>query len=230
MNALIVIVEDDKDLLELLEYKLTKAGFEVIGLLNTKRLRQTLKEESVDLIIMDRNLPDVEGSEFIAMLRDRGLKTPVIFLSAKDTPKNVQEGFLSGGDDYMTKPFEMQELLLRIKAVLHRTNPELDDRHDGDRLEYRDIVMQPQSHEVLVGEQRVELTRLEFNLLKTFIEHPNKVLQRDFLLKSVWGENGTHKGRTVNVAINRLKEKIDPQKNKEYIKTVRGIGYMIEKR
>ncbi|HHH72543.1 MAG TPA: response regulator transcription factor [Sulfuricurvum sp.] len=230
MNALIVIVEDDKDLMELLEYKLSKEGFEVIGLLNTKRLRQTLKEESVDMVIMDRNLPDVEGSEFIAMLRDQGLKTPVIFLSAKDTPKNVQEGFLSGGDDYITKPFEMQELVLRIKAVLHRCNPELDDRSDSNRLEYRDIVMQPQSHEVLVGEQRVELTRLEFNLLKTFIEHPNKVLQRDFLLKSVWGESGTHKGRTVNVAINRLKEKIDPGKDKAYIKTVRGIGYMIEKR
>lgn len=230
MNALIVIVEDDKDLLELLEYKLAKVGFEVIGLLNTKRLRQTLKEESVDMIIMDRNLPDVEGSEFIAMLRDRGLKTPVIFLSAKDTPKNVQEGFLSGGDDYITKPFDMQELVLRIKAVLHRSNPGLDDRNDSDRLKYRDIVMQPQSHEVLVGKQRVELTRLEFNLLKTFIEHPNKVLQRDFLLKSVWGESGTHKGRTVNVAINRLKEKIDPGKDKAYIKTVRGIGYMIEKR
>lgn len=230
MSALIVIVEDDTDLLELLEYKLSKEGFDVIGLLNTKRLRQTLKEEPVDMIIMDRNLPDVEGSEFIAMLRDQGLKTPVIFLSAKDSPKNVQEGFLSGGDDYVTKPFEMQELVLRIRAVLHRTNPHENYSEEPNRLEYRDIVMNPLSHEVRVADTSVELTRLEFNLLRTFIEHPNKVLQRDFLLKHVWGENGTHKGRTVNVAINRLKEKIDPLKNKDYIKTIRGIGYMIEKR
>lgn len=230
LSALIVIVEDDKDLLELLEYKLSKEGFDIIGLINTKRLRQTLKEENVDMLIMDRNLPDVEGSEFIAMLRDQGLTTPVIFLSAKDTPKNIQEGFLSGGDDYMTKPFEMQELVLRIRAVLNRTHPNDNVADETNRLEFRDIVMNPLSHEVRVADEAVELTRLEFNLLRTFIEHPNKVLQRDFLLKHVWGEDGSHKGRTVNVAINRLKEKIDPQKKKEYIKTVRGIGYMIEKR
>lgn len=230
MKATIVIVEDDTDLLELLEYKLSKEGYDVIGLLNTKRLRQTLSEETIDIIIMDRNLPDVEGSEFIAMLRDRGLKTPVIFLSAKESTKNIQEGFLRGGDDYMTKPFEMQELILRIKAVLHRTRPQSNTDQDEEALQYRDIVMKPHSHEVLIAEERVELTRLEFSLLQAFIEHPNKVLKRDFLIQNVWGQNATHKGRTVNVAINRLKEKIDPRKTKDYIKTVRGVGYMIEKR
>lgn len=230
MSNLIVIVEDDTDLLELLEYKLAKEGYDVIGLINTRNLRQSLKEETVDLIIMDRNLPDVEGSEYIAMLRDQGMQVPVIFLSAKDTPKNVQEGFICGGDDYMTKPFEMQELLLRIQAVLHRTKANDTAGSISKKLSYRDIVMHPNAHEVFIGETKVELTRLEFNLLQTFIEHPNKVLKRDFLLKNVWGENGTHKGRTVNVAINRLKEKIDPEKKKDYIKTVRGIGYMIEKR
>lgn len=230
MSNLIVIVEDDTDLLELLEYKLAKEGYDVIGLVNTKNLRQSLNEEPVDLIIMDRNLPDVEGSEYIAMLRDQGMQVPVIFLSAKDTPKNVQEGFICGGDDYMTKPFEMQELLLRIQAILHRTKANEGYSETAKQLLYRDIVMHPNAHEVFIGNQKVELTRLEFNLLQTFIEHPNKVLKREFLLKNVWGENGTHKGRTVNVAINRLKEKIDPEKKKEYIKTVRGIGYMIEKR
>lgn len=229
MRATIVIVEDDTDLLELLEYKLGKEGYNLIGLMNTKLLRRTLNEERVDLIIMDRNLPDVEGSDFIAMLRDQGMKTPVIFLSAKDTPKNVQEGFYAGGDDYMTKPFEMQELILRIKAVLHRSNPGRNSI-DEAMLAYRDIIMKPHSHEVLISDVSVELTRLEFKLLRIFIEHPNKVLKREYLIDHVWGETGTHKGRTVNVAINRLKEKIDPEKTKEYIKTVRGVGYMIEKR
>lgn len=230
MQELIVIVEDDTDLLELLEYKLSKEGYDVIGLVNTKNLRRTLNEESVDMLIMDRNLPDVEGSEYIAMLRDQGLKTPVIFLSAKDSHEQIKEGFLRGADDYICKPFDMQEMLLRVKAVLHRCKPDTDEASPTEPLYHHDIVMHPHSHEVYIDNQRIDLTRLEFNLLRTFIENPNKVLKRDYLIRHVWGENGTHKGRTVNVAINRLKEKIDPDKTKNYIKTVRGIGYMIEKR
>ncbi len=228
MQALVVIVEDDTDLLELLEYKLGKEGFDVIGMVNTRNLRRTLEEEAVDLLIVDRNLPDVEGSEYIAMLRDQGLKTPVVFLSAKDSPEQIHQGFLRGADDYICKPFDMKELVLRLHAILNRCKPEALERTLPHKLTCRDIEMLPHSHEVFIEGRRVDLTRLEFNLLRTFIEHPNKVLKRDFLIRQVWGEHGTDKGRTVNVAINRLKEKIDPQKEKGYIKTVRGVGYMIE--
>jgi len=105
MGALIVIVEDDSDLLELLEYRLEKEGYDVIGMLNARNLRRTLTEETVDLMILDRNLPDVEGSEYLAMLRYQGIKTPVVFLSAKDSKVQIQEGFLRGADDYICKPF-----------------------------------------------------------------------------------------------------------------------------
>ena len=223
MKATIAIVEDDTDLLELLEYRLGKEGFDVVGFTNTKNVKQVLTEEPVDLIIMDRNLPDVEGSEYIAMLRYQGLKTPVIFLSAKDSSAQVQEGFLRGGDDYITKPFEIDELILRIKAVLRRTRGEEEEQI----VTYRDIELHLHSREAFIGGMPVELTKLEFNLLRTFIENRTTVLRRDYLLKSVWGKSDSYQGRTVNVAINRLKEKIDPDKSKDYIKTVRGIGYMI---
>ncbi len=223
MKAMIAVVEDDADLLELLEYRLGKEGFDVVGFTNTKNVKQVLTEEAVDLIIMDRNLPDVEGSEYIAMLRYQGLKTPVIFLSAKDSSSQIQEGFLRGADDYICKPFEVEELILRIKAVLRRTRGE----EEAQVVTYRDIELHLHSRETFIGGLPVELTKLEFNLLRIFIDNRTNVLQRDFLLKNVWGKSGGYQGRTVNVAINRLKEKIDPDKSKEYIKTVRGVGYMI---
>ena len=120
MPAQILIVEDEEDLLEVLEYRLSKEGYDTLGFLSTKNVRQAISEESIDLIIMDRNLPDIEGSEFIAMLRDQGMQIPVIYLSAKATKYHIEEGFLRGADDYMTKPFSMRELLVRVKTLLRR--------------------------------------------------------------------------------------------------------------
>lgn len=223
MKAQIIIVEDDNDLLELLEHRLGKEGYDTIGFPSTKNVRRTINEEPIDLIIMDRNLPDIEGSEFIALLREQGMDIPVIYLSAKDTKFHIEEGFLRGGDDYVTKPFEMQELILRINAVLRRTKTD----QQRNSVTFRDIELDLKSREVKIEDRLIELTKLEFDLLYTFIDNQNTVLKRDFLLKQVWGKNGMYQGRTVNVAINRLKEKIDPDKSKEYIKTVRGIGYTI---
>jgi DNA-binding response OmpR family regulator len=223
MAAQILIVEDEVDLLEVLEHRLNKEGYETLGFLSTKNVRQAIAEENIDLILMDRNLPDIEGSEFIALLRDQGMEIPVIYLSAKDTKYQIEEGFLRGADDYITKPFEMQELFYRIKAVLRRTQAHQQKR----TLSFRDIELDLKSREIFIDGKEVELTKLEFDLLYTFIENKNTVLKRDHLLKNVWGKSEQYQGRTVNVAINRLNEKIDPEKTKDYIKTVRGIGYTI---
>jgi DNA-binding response OmpR family regulator len=223
MSNLIVIVEDQEDILELIEYSLNKDGFETVGFLNTKNVKELLEEEKVDLIIMDRNLPGVEGSEFVATLRKNGVMTPVIYLSAKNSEQNIEEGFLSGGDDYITKPFNMKELLLRIKAVLKRTNP----LSSMKEIEYKDIILNLEARTVFVSEEKIDLTKLEFELLLTLIQNQNIVLDRDYLLEKVWGNDEVYQDRTVNVAINRLKEKIDPTKEKEYIKSVRGVGYTI---
>ena len=223
MSNLIVIVEDEEDILELIEYSLNKEGFDTIGFLNTKNVKNLLEEEKVDLIIMDRNLPGVEGSEFVAKLRNEGISTPVIYLSAKNSEVNIEEGFLSGGDDYITKPFNMKELIFRIKAILKRTNP----LSNLKELVYKDIVLGLEARTVTINNEKIDLTKLEFDLLLTLVQNQNIVLDRDYLLEHVWGNDEVYQDRTVNVAINRLKEKIDPTKEKDYIKSVRGVGYTI---
>ncbi len=223
VNAKIVVVEDEEDLLELLEYNLEKAGYEVIGFFNTKTVAQILYEEEIDLMIMDRNLPGVEGSEFVGQLREDGIQTPVIYLSAKNRDSDIEEGFLRGGDDYLTKPFNMSELLLRIKALLRRTGKKIEEGN----LSFRDIFLEKNSRTLSIDGENIEITKLEFNLLTEFILNKNSVLDRDYLLQNVWGDGEEYQYRTVNVAINRLKEKIDPDKTKDYIQTVRGVGYKL---
>lgn len=223
MSAKIVVVEDEEDILELIEYNLQKEGYEVIGFLNTKSVGQMLVEEDIDLLIMDRNLPGVEGSEFVQTLRKDGFATPVIYLSAKDSDSEIEEGFLRGGDDYITKPFNMKELMLRIKAILRRTSKKVEE----GILSHRDLVLDKSSRRLTVEGKKVDVTKLEFNLLSEFIFNKNSVLDRDYLLENVWGYGEEYQYRTVNVAINRLKEKIDPDKTKNYIETVRGVGYKL---
>ena len=219
MKAKIVVIEDEVDLLELLEYRLSKE-YEVVGFLSTKRVKEFLDEEGADLLIVDRNLCGVEGSEFVKELRDEGYDTPVIFLTAKNSEKDIEEGFLRGADDYITKPFSFNELLLRIQAILRRTKP-----HLLKKLCYKEITLLPSEQKAYIDGKEVKLTNLEFKLLLTFIKHKNQVLTRDFLLQEVWGD--MKQERSVNVAIKRLKEKIDPQKTKNYITSIRGVGYKL---
>ncbi len=221
-RAHIVIIEDEADILELEEYHLQKAGYEVTGFLSTKTVESLLAEEEVDLMIVDRNLPGEEGSEFVAMLRKIGYQIPVIFVTAKDRDEEIEEGFLRGGDDYITKPFNMNELLLRVKSVLRRTM--------GVQLGcvgYRDIRLDLDTRRVYIAEREVMLSRLEFDLLYYFIRHRDIALTRDRLLDAVWGDEAYKQEKTVNVTINRLLKKIDPDKCKHYIQPVRGIGYKL---
>ncbi|MCZ6110674.1 response regulator transcription factor [Campylobacter ureolyticus] len=220
MESLIVVIDDEEDMLDLLEYNLTKVGYEVLGFLNTSKIEQLLNEENVDLLIVDRNLPGVEGSEFIKNLRLRGYNNSVIFLSAKTSMDEQLEGFEAGGDDYITKPFEMDNLLARIKAVLKRT------KKKADIYKFKDIFINLTNAKVLIGNKSVELTKLETNLLVEFIKNKNILLTRDYLLSAIWNDENSSE-KTVNIAIKRLREKIDPTREKKYIKSIRGEGYML---
>lgn len=222
MKKTILIIEDEEDLLELLEYNLQKEGYETLGFLNTKNVEKCLQEESIDLLIVDRNLPGMEGSEFVQTLRQKGFSQAVIFVTAKNSDTHVEEGFLRGCDDYVTKPYNMKELLLRIKAILARTAPQ-----SNSTLSYRDLVLDLEAHTLHVNTKEVELTKLEFDLLRTLIENKHSVLSREFLLEHVWKSDDFFQDKTVNVAINRLKAKIDPIREKEYIKSVWGVGYSL---
>ena len=221
MNT-ILIVEDEPDILELLEYTLEKE-YEIIGCLDTSRVKDILDQETIDLILMDRNLPNVEGSVFIQELRKLGYSQNVIYLTAKDADENILEGFERGGDDYITKPFNIDILKARIKSVINRT------KKNHEVIKVRDIVYNANQKRFVIGGEDVNLTHLEHDLLLEFIKNIDILLSRDILLENVWEDSMDVKSKTVNVAIKRLKEKIDPLGNKEYIKSVRGEGYIFHK-
>lgn len=221
MKYTVLIVEDEEDLLDLLEYHLEKEGYECICCLDTLHVEKILEEEKIDLIIMDRNLPSGEGSLFIKSIRSRGYNNPVIYLSAKDSAQNILEGFDSGGDDYITKPFDIEELKARVRAVLRRANKR------AEVLKFKDIIFNSQEKIFYIDKVPQSLTVLERNLLLEFIKNPNILLSREALLESVWGDSFDKKTKTVNVAIKRLKEKIDKNHKKNYIRTIRGEGYML---
>ena len=221
MKEFIVVVEDELDILELIEYSLKKEGYDVGGFLDVSRIEELLSTEHVDLIIMDRNLPQTEGVEFIKSLRKKGFQTPVVFLTAKTEDSHKIEGLEAGADDYIVKPFNIKELALRIKAVLRRTSVK------KETLQYKDVVMLIDSQQVFVADKEIFLTKLEFNLLSELIKNKNIVLSREALLSSVWRDDETYQDRTVDVAVKRLKEKIDPDKTKNYINSVRGVGYKL---
>lgn len=222
-NIEIVIIEDEEDILELVEYHLSKEGYEVSGFLSTENVEQFLEEENPSLMIVDRNLPNVEGSEFVAHVRGEGYNIPVIFLTARDKDSDLEEGFKRGGDDYMTKPFKPKELLLRVSALLRRSGAQA-----SDKVKYRDMVLDMHQHTLSIEGKSIELTNLEFRLLHTFIKNPHQALDRDFLRDEVWGDDSVDfHDKTINVAMNRLKKKIDPERKKEYFSPVWGVGYKL---
>jgi len=223
-NIEIIVIEDEEDILELIEYYLSKEGYSVTGFLSTQNVERFIEEESPSLMIMDRNLPTMEGSDFVKYIRDLGYDIPVIFLTAKDRDIDLEEGFLKGGDDYMTKPFNPKELMFRVKAILKRSGI-LSNSH---KIKYRDMVLDIHNHSLSIDNSMVELTNLEFKLLHTFVKNPRQPLDREFLKDEVWGDDSLDvNDKTINVAMNRLKKKIDPSGKKEYILPVWGIGYKL---
>jgi len=221
-NIEIVVIEDEEDILELIEYHLGKEGYTVTGFLSTENVEQFLEEETPSLMLVDRNLPGMEGSDFVAYLREIGYDIPVIFLSAKDKESELEEGFEAGGDDYMSKPFSPKELTLRVKALLKRSGA----LQKQQRIKYKLLTMDLAKKDLTIEDQIISLTNLEFNLLHAFMTNIDKALTRDFLRDEVWGSNGDGvNDNAVNVAINRLKNKIDPQNEQNYFHPVWGVGY-----
>ena len=221
-NIEIVIIEDEEDILELIEYHLEKEGYSVTGFLSTENVEQFLEEETPSLMLVDRNLPGMEGSEFVAYLREVGYDTPVIFLTAKDNETDLESGFEAGADDYMCKPFSPKELTLRVKALLKRSGA----LQKQNRLKHKLLTIDLIQKDLFVEGKAIPLTNLEFRLLQTFMKHIDQALTRDFLRDEVWGVEGEGvNDNAVNVAINRLKNKIDPQNEENYFHPVWGVGY-----
>lgn len=217
----ILIVEDEEDILELLEFTLQKEGYETIGFLSAnKNIIKILEEEKIDLILMDRNLNGVEGTTFVKSLRASAYQHPVIYITAKDKESDILDGFDAFADDYITKPFSLKELVARVKAVIKRTSKE------DNSIKVRDIFYDSLTKSFFIEDKKIELSQLETKLLLEFIKNQNILLTREYLLENVWSDFLEIKEKTVNVAIKRLKDKIDPDGKKDYIKAIRGEGYI----
>jgi DNA-binding response OmpR family regulator len=220
MKATILIVEDEEDILDLMEYTLSKEGYDVITCVDTSNVRDILDEENISLILMDRNLPGVEGSKYISKLRQKGYNQPVIYVSAKNSSEDILEGFESGADDYITKPFNLNELKARVKALIKRT------QKVQDIIKIKDILYNASNKTFSIDSKKIKLSSLEHDLFLEFIKNPNILLSRDTLLEKVWKDSHNKQLKTVNVAIKRLKEHIDPDGTKNYIQSIRGEGYI----
>lgn len=217
MSDLIVVIDDEEDLVELLEYNLTKAGFEVVGFYNVLKVEQFLDEEDVSLMIVDRNLIHAEGAQYIKAIRKKGYNTPVIFLSAKDSKQDKLDVFDSGADDYITKPFDMDDLIARVKAVIKRT------KKDAKIYKFKDISLNLDTKELIVADKIVKITKLELKLMLEFMKNIGILLSRDHLWDSVWDDSELNE-KTLNIAIKRLREKLG---DSDHIVSVRSQGYML---
>ena len=225
MNNKILIVEDEKDIRDLIIYSLEGKGYQTISTDDGEKAIKMLKENKPDLVILDWMLPSVSGLEICRSIR-RDINTkniPIIMLTAKITEEDKVLGLDSGADDYITKPFSTAELNSRVKAILRRI-----ERNNNKKLKYADIEMDLVAHKIIRNGRKIKLGPKEFKLLKNFLEQPQRVFSRDQLLDKIWGENIYVEPRTVDVHIRRLRKAITANNEINIIRTVRDAGYSLE--
>lgn len=219
----IVLVEDERDILDVLEFNFRSAGFEVESATTGRAGLALIERSPPDLLILDLMLPDVSGQEVCRIVRSspRSRNTPILILSALSAEIDKVVGFEIGADDYVTKPFSVRELLLRTRGLLRRTEKPAGVPEEA--LLFGQLRIAPQAHRVWVAEKEVHLTALEFQLLLTLLERRNRVQSRSVLLEHVWGLRSDITTRTVDVHVKRLREKLGDARH--YVETVRGVGY-----
>ena len=224
-NHRILIIDDEPDICELLEHTLKSKGFQVWSLTNPLEAIGKARDFEPDLVVLDVMMPELDGYRLCSMLKvDSRLKhVPIIFLTAKGEVDERVKGFARGADDYMTKPFDRRELTARIKAVLARSLRK-QEAMEG-KLVVGGICLDPDSHEVRVDGEAVDLTHTEFRLLHLMMERTGRVQSRENLLVNVWNYDTDIETRTVDNHIGRLRAKLGPKG--DFVKTVRGVGYKL---
>ena len=232
MSKTILVVEDELSIATLLKYNLEQAGFTVLLAHDGKAGLQMALQEGPDLIILDLMLPILDGMEVCKELRSQKKNIPIIMLTARDDEFDKVLGLELGADDYMTKPFSPREVIARVKAVLRRFTPApVIEEADMSEVfyEYGDLKVFPDRFEAFLGDETLEFTPKEFELLVYLLENKNRVLTRDQLLSAVWNYDFVGDTRIVDVHISHLREKIEENSRKPvFIKTIRGLGYKFE--
>jgi two-component system alkaline phosphatase synthesis response regulator PhoP len=224
MSRRILIVEDEPGLVMTLSDRLTSEGYTVETAANGDLGFSRATTEKFDLIILDIMLPHRSGFDVCRDLRQRGVRTPIIMLTARGETADKVVGLKIGADDYVTKPFEMMELLARVEAQLRRGGSGGSSLHEG--YEFGDIRIDFRRAEAFRGDDVIELSAKEFKLLRYLIEHRGVVLPRDQLLNEVWGYDASVTTRTIDVHVAWLRQKLEPNpRHPQFIQTIHGLGY-----
>lgn len=216
----VLLVEDDELLGDAVKTGLTQFGYVVDWLKDGEVARLAIKSESFELIILDLSLPKLSGISLLQSIRQDKNTTPVIILTARDSVEDRVKGLDSGADDYITKPFDLNELSARIRALVRRSQGRADSV-----IQYRNITLDPAAHSVMVDGILVNVPRREFSLLQKLLENSGHVLSRDQLTQSIYGWEEDVDSNTLEVHIHNLRKKL----NANFIRTIRGVGYMVEK-
>lgn len=217
----VLVVEDDAQMRSLLKRGLTYEGYQVETVASGEEAMRSLQSAAPGLILLDLMLPDMDGLEVCRRLRTNS-DLPVLMLTARRTIADKVDGFDSGADDYLVKPFALEELLVRVKALLRRSG-----NGASSQLHLADLAMDLASREVWRGERRIELTAKEFDLLELFMRHPRQVLRRETIFDRLWGYDFGGESNIIDVYVRYLRSKLRAGGEPELIHTVRGVGYAL---
>ncbi len=222
----VLLVEDDERIVDFVQRGLKAEGYAVEVARSGLEAIALGTEGKFQAIILDLGLPDLNGRQVCERLRNGGVDTPILMLTARDTVQDKVTGLRSGADDYMTKPFAFEELLARIEVLMRRRGGEI--KPEIKELRIADLILNGETHEVRRGETLIDLTPKEFALLECFMRMPGKVLSRTRILEQVWGYSADPLTNVVDVYIRQLRRKIDDDYELKLLKTVRGFGYKMD--
>ena len=221
----ILVVDDERAVRESLRRALELEGYEIeLAEDGGQALERLAREDQPDAVILDVLMPGVDGLEVCRTLRSQGSRLPVLMLTARTQVEDRVEGLDAGADDYLTKPFALEELLARVRALLRRSG---DDGASGDKLSFADLELDPGTREVTRGDERIELTRTEFSLLELFLRNPRQVLTRSVIFERVWGYDFGFASNSLDVYIGYLRRTTEASGKPRLIHTVRGVGYAL---
>lgn len=225
MREKIVVVDDDEKITSMLRRGLAFEGYTVVTANNGAEGLKQILEHDPELLILDVMMPQIDGWEVVRRVREGGGELPILMLTAKDEISDRVKGLDLGADDYLVKPFALEELLARVRVLLRRRADRSEQQ--TNQLSYEDIMLDLDTREVFRGDKLIELTTKEFELLYLFLQNPKRVLSRDIIMEKIWGYDYSRESNVLEVYIALLRQKTEEYGHKRIIATVRGAGYVL---
>ncbi|MFC4305023.1 response regulator transcription factor [Cohnella boryungensis] len=225
MRPHIAVIDDDEKITSLLRRSLAFEGYEITTASDGAEGLKQLSQRSADLIILDVMMPKMDGWEVCRRVREAGIASPILLLTAKDDVTDRVKGLDLGADDYLVKPFALEELMARVRALLRRRP---DKSEEGGQYRFEDLHMDVDGRETSRGDRRIDLTAKEFDLLHLFLQNPKRVLSRDLIMERIWGYDYSGESNVLEVYVAMLRQKLEENGERRLIQTVRGAGYVLK--